>query len=49
MMAGRMVGIRDADLRICAIRLFARELECNDARDVCLKRENLELESCRPA
>src|SRR5438094_6504671 len=43
-MTGRMVRVRDADLRIRTIALLARELECDDARDIRLKRENLEVE-----
>src|SRR5215831_14401281 len=39
-----MVGVRNADLRICTIVLLARELECNDARDVGLKSQNLQVE-----
>ena len=36
-MTGRMVRVADADLRIGAIALLARELEGDDARDVRLK------------
>src|SRR6516165_2329451 len=43
-MTGWMVGVRDADLRICTIALLACELECDDACDVRLKGENLEVE-----
>src|SRR5215831_9120969 len=39
-----MVRVRDADIRIDAIALLARELERDDARDVRLKGENLEVE-----
>src|SRR5262245_37613258 len=43
-MAGRMVRVRDADLRIRTVVLLARELEFDDARDVRLKGENLQVE-----
>src|SRR2546425_7017121 len=43
-MTGGMVRVRDADLRIRTIGLLARELECDDARDVRLKGQNLQLE-----
>src|SRR5215475_7043407 len=43
-MTGWMVRVRDADLRIRAIVLFARELECDDARDIRLKSQNLQIE-----
>src|SRR5437899_8415334 len=36
-MTGWMVRIRDADFRIRTIALLARELECDDARDIRLK------------
>src|SRR5215510_7298994 len=39
-----MVRVRNANLRIRAIVLFARELECHDARDIGLKRQNLKVE-----
>src|SRR5215471_201126 len=39
-----MVRVRNADLRIRAIVLFARELECDDARDIGLKSQNLQIE-----
>src|SRR5262245_36905443 len=42
-MTSWMVRVRDADLRIRAIVLFARELECDDARDIVLKSQNLEV------
>src|SRR5437868_13318997 len=42
--AGWMVRIRDADLRIRTIALLARELECDDARDIRLKSQNLQIE-----
>src|SRR5215467_2751526 len=43
-MTGWMVRLRDAELRIGTIALLARELERDDARDVRLKGENLEVE-----
>src|SRR5262245_22217869 len=43
-MTSWMVRVRDADLRIRAIVLFARELECDDARDIRLKSQNLQIE-----
>src|SRR6266568_2122536 len=43
-MTGWMVRVRDADLRIRTIALFARELECDDARDIRLKGQNLQVE-----
>src|SRR3977135_1014911 len=43
-MTGWMVRIRDADLRIGPIALLARELECDDAGDIRLKRQNLQVE-----
>src|SRR5215510_3762919 len=39
-----MVRIRDADLRIRTIVLLARELECDDACDIGLERQNLQVE-----
>ena len=39
-----MVRVRHADLRIRAIAELARELERDDARDVCLERQNLQIE-----
>src|SRR5262249_49236498 len=44
MMTDGMVRVRDADLRIGAIVLLARELECDDARNIRLKRQNLQVE-----
>ena len=43
-MAGGMVRIRNADLRIRTIALLARELEGDHARDIRLKRQNLQVE-----
>ena len=43
-MTGGMVRVRDADLRIRAIALLARELEGDDARDVRLEGQNLQVE-----
>src|SRR5882672_1956986 len=43
-MTGGMVRVRDADLRIRAIALLARELECDDSRDIRLKGQNLQVE-----
>src|SRR2546422_11531645 len=43
-MTDGMVRVRDADLRIRAIALLARELECDDARDIGLKGQNLQVE-----
>src|SRR5262245_59064951 len=43
-MTSWMVRVRDADLRIRPIVLFARELECDDARDIRLKSQNLQIE-----
>jgi len=43
-MTDRMVRVRNADLRIRAIVLLARELECDDARDIRLKGQNLQVE-----
>src|SRR5262245_26866824 len=43
-MTSWMVRVRDADLRIRAIVLFARELERDDARDIRLKSQNLKVE-----
>src|SRR5439155_19752339 len=43
-MTGWMVRIRDADLRIRTIALLERELECDDARDIRLKSQNLKVE-----
>src|SRR5437763_14422803 len=43
-MAEWMMRVRVAELRIGAIVLLARELECHDARDVGLKRQNLQIE-----
>src|SRR5262245_23647916 len=39
-----MVRIRDADLRIRPIILFTRELECDDACNIRLERQNLKVE-----
>src|SRR4029453_14737896 len=39
-----MVRVRDADFRIGTIVLLARELECDDARDIRLKSQNLQVE-----
>src|SRR5262245_26492502 len=39
-----MVWVWYADLRISAIVLFACELECDDARDIRLKSQNLQFE-----
>src|SRR4030095_935437 len=43
-MTDRMVRIRDADLRIRTIVLLTRELECDDAGDVRLKSQDLQVE-----
>src|SRR5258707_11365185 len=43
-MTGWMVRVRDADLRIRTIALLARKLECDDARDIRLKGQNLQVE-----
>src|SRR5688572_2496963 len=43
-MARRMVRIWHADLWIRAVAQLARELERDDARNVCLERENLQIE-----
>src|SRR6266481_3359423 len=43
-MTGWMVRVGDADLRIRTIALLARELECDDARDIRLKGQNLQVE-----
>ena len=43
-MTGRMVRVGHADLRIRAIALLARELERDDARDIRLERQNLQVE-----
>src|SRR5688572_3368951 len=43
-MTGGMVRIRDADLDVAPIALLARELERDDARDVGLERQNLQIE-----
>src|SRR5215470_4362020 len=43
MMTDWMVWVRNADLGIRAIVLFARELECDDARDIRLKSQNLQI------
>src|SRR5438552_14213278 len=43
-MTGWMMRVRDADLGIRTIGLLARELECDDARDIRLKRQNLQVE-----
>src|SRR5712691_9891089 len=43
-MTGWMVRVRDADVRIRAIALLARELECDDTRDIRLKGQNLQVE-----
>src|SRR5882724_9134748 len=43
-MTGWMMRVRDADLRIRTIALLARELECDDARDIRLKGQNLQVE-----
>src|SRR5262245_53915527 len=43
-MTGGMMRVRDADLRIRPIALLARELECNDPREIRLKGENLQVE-----
>src|SRR5688572_6205036 len=43
-MTGWMVWIRDADLRIRTVALLTRELECDDARNIRLKRQNLQVE-----
>src|SRR5439155_9975129 len=43
-MAGRMVRIGDADVRVRTIALLARELEGDDARNVCLEGQNLQVE-----
>src|SRR6185369_14564815 len=42
-MADGMVRVRDADVGIGAIALLARELERDDARDVRLKGQNLQV------
>src|SRR6266853_3623521 len=42
-MTGGMVWIRDADLGIRTIVLFARELERDNTGDIGLKRQNLEV------
>src|SRR5438093_11743736 len=42
-MTGWMVRVRDADLRIRTIALLARELECDDARDIRLEGQNLQV------
>src|SRR5438105_1942040 len=42
-MTGWMVRVRDADLRIRPVVLLARELECDDARDIRLKGQNLQV------
>src|SRR5438132_7678439 len=39
-----MMRVGYTDLRIGAIVLLARELECHDARDIGLKRQNLQIE-----
>src|SRR5215831_21013469 len=44
MMTDWMVWVRHADLRIRTIVLLARELECDDARDIRLKSQNLQIE-----
>src|SRR5213596_1960402 len=44
MMTDGMVRVRDADLRIRTIALLARELECDDAREIRLKGQNLQVE-----
>ena len=43
-MTGWMVRVRDSDLRIRTIALFPRQLERDDARDIRLKRQNLQVE-----
>src|SRR5262245_12120642 len=43
-MTDGMVRIRDADLGIGTIVLLARQLECDDARDIRLERQNLQIE-----
>src|SRR4029077_12537073 len=43
-MTSWMVRVRDADLRIRAIALLARELEGDDARNIRLKGQNLQVE-----
>ena len=43
-MTGWMVRICDADLRIRAIAFLARELEGDDARDIRLEGQNLQVE-----
>src|SRR5262245_7939935 len=43
-MTGWMVRFRNADLWIRPIALLARELECDDARDIRLKGQNLQVE-----
>src|SRR6202163_792158 len=43
-MTGGMVRVGNADLRVGTIALLARELECDDARDIRLKGENLQVE-----
>src|SRR6266850_296222 len=43
-MTGGMVRVHDADLRIRTIALLARELEGDDARDIRLKGQNLQIE-----
>src|SRR2546429_416049 len=43
-MTGWMMRIGDADVRIGSIALLARELECDDAGDIGLKGENLQVE-----
>src|SRR6266404_2374403 len=43
-MTGWMVRIRDADLGIRTVALLARKLECDDARDIRLKGQNLQIE-----
>ena len=43
-MTGRMVRVTDADVRIRTIALFTRQLECDHARDIRLKGQNLQVE-----
>ena len=43
-MRERVVRIGNADLRVSAIARFARELERDDARDIALQRQHLQIE-----
>src|SRR6185436_4729204 len=43
-MTGGMVWVRDADLRVRTIALLAGELEGDDARDIRLQGQNLQVE-----